>query len=110
MRHAGEHMPPPEQSRAEGHEVRDAVFAISDQFVKYIRYQCQCFCVVQSHPASQAFLGEEAGLGDDELVDLDFKSAIEWCVRVGSAFADLLGRQLHFGDLLVSSFTAFRNH
>lgn len=59
-----------EKSRAHGHEVRDSVFAIADEFVQGAGDEGEGFGVVEADAAGETALGEEAGLGDDELVDL----------------------------------------
>ena len=66
-------MPATQKGGSEGHEVRDGVVAIADQFMQDIGDEGEGFGVVQAHTAGEAFLGEEAGLGDDEFVDLAMK-------------------------------------
>ena len=63
-------MSPAEQCRAERHEVRDAMLAISDELVQDTGDKCEGFSMVQADTAGEASLGKEADLGDDELVDL----------------------------------------
>ena len=44
--------------------------AIADEFMKNAGYKGESFGVVQAYAASESALGEGAGLGDEELVDL----------------------------------------
>jgi hypothetical protein len=58
------------QGRAHGHEVGDGVFAIADEFVEDGGDKGEGFGVVESDTACEPALCEEAGLGDNELIDL----------------------------------------
>lgn len=55
---------------AEGHEVRDGVCAIADEFVQDGSDQGEGFSVVEANSTCKAALGESAGLGYEEFVDL----------------------------------------
>jgi hypothetical protein len=46
------------------------MFAIADEFVEDGGDEAECFCAVESDAAGEAALGEEAGLGDYQLVYL----------------------------------------
>jgi len=69
-------MAPAEQRRAEGHEVRDAMLAIADQLVQNAGDKGERFGVVEAHTAGQPLLGLKAHLADDELVELNWVSAL----------------------------------
>ena len=49
-----------EESGAEGHEVRDGVVAIADEFVQDTGDEGEGFCVVELDAACQSSLGEDA--------------------------------------------------
>jgi hypothetical protein len=57
------------------------VVAIANEFVQDCRYECECFGMVQFDTASETSLGEEAGLGKEEFVDLQLPVSIVF-VRV----------------------------
>ena len=59
-----------QQGGAHGHEVGDRVLAIANQLVQNAGDQSEGFGMVETDAASQASLGKEARLGDDELVKL----------------------------------------
>lgn len=70
MLDARQDVAPAQESRADGHEVGDAVGAIADEFVQDAGDEGQRFGVVESHAAGEAALGEVAEGGDEEFVDL----------------------------------------
>ena len=59
-----------EQGCPQGHEVRDCVRAITDEFLQDAGDQGEGFGVVEADTSCETALGEGAGLGDEELVDL----------------------------------------
>lgn len=63
--------------------------------------------MVESNTPRQALLGEEAGLRDDELVDLLCVSRDIRSVRQCN-LADLFGCQLHFSDCVIETCTAWK--
>jgi len=65
-------MAPAQQCGAERHEVCDRVVSIADEFLQDAGDECECFSVVEADTSCETALGEGAGLGDEELVDLSW--------------------------------------
>lgn len=70
-------MAPAQQRGAERHEVCDRVVAIADEFLQDAGDQGEGFGVVEADTSCETALGEGAGLGDEELVDLSWWGRIE---------------------------------
>ena len=70
-------MAPAQHRGAERHEVCDCVVAIADEFLQDAGDQSEGFGVVEADTSCETALGEGAGLGDEELVDLQWWGRIE---------------------------------
>ena len=70
-------MAPAQQGGAERHEICDCVVAIADEFLQDAGDQGEGFGVVEADTSCETALGEGAGLGDEELVDLSWWGRIE---------------------------------
>jgi hypothetical protein len=74
------------------------VVAIADEFLQDACDQGESFGVVEADTSCETALGEGAGLGDEELVDLSWgriSMSVEMVWRAGWEFCYLLRCQLH---------------
>ena len=70
MWYAGKDMSSAEQGGPEGHEIRNGMFAITDQLVEDGSYEGERFGMMESDAACQTALGDKTELADNELVQL----------------------------------------
>lgn len=63
-------MSPPQQSRAQRHEIGNRVLSIANEFLENAGDKAESFAAIKSYTARKSSLGEETGLGDDQLIYL----------------------------------------
>ena len=61
-----------EEFAAQVHQVRDA-FSFTNEFQQLSRNEGHCFGMIELETAGEAFLGEEAGIVEQELIDFAWR-------------------------------------